>query len=257
MPGTLSGNIATAELGSSVGKEVVCTTDGAAVLVEFDHEGYVVCHWPLSYGVFDADGVDEALTVELPLVESVKIGAYDGINQVEGIGPAVVRAAEVEGAVVLEAALSGIVEGDEGTALLEEASATEEVVEFELYGVFDADGVDEALKVELPLVESVKIGVYNGIDQVEGIGPAVVRAAEVAEGAVVLEPALSGIVEGDEGTALLEEASATEEVDELELDSVVTDSGTSIVTVGELTSMIEYPVLVTVAGLGVTVTSTV
>lgn len=172
MPGTLSGNIAIAELGSSGGKEVVCTTDGAAVLVEFDHEGYVVCHWPLSYGVFDADGVDEALTVELPLVESVKIGAYDGINQVEGIGPAVVRAAEVEGAVVLEAALSRIVEGDEGTALLEEASATEEV-------------------------------------------------------------------------------------DEFELDSVVTDSGTSMVTVGELTSMIEYPVLVTVAGLGVTVTSTV
>ena len=46
--GTLSENTSTGELGSKVGSDVVCTTDRAAVLVTFDHEGYVVCHWPLS-----------------------------------------------------------------------------------------------------------------------------------------------------------------------------------------------------------------
>jgi hypothetical protein len=44
MPGTLSVNFATGELCSSVGKDVACTADGAAVLVAFDREGYVVCH---------------------------------------------------------------------------------------------------------------------------------------------------------------------------------------------------------------------
>lgn len=142
------------------------------------------------------------------------------------------------------------------------------------------------LKVGIPLVESAKVEVYEGndeveltlleevgseyevllaevltdvfeyvmIEEVEGIGTAMVVAAELVE--EELEAELREVAEVV-GAELLEEDSDTEEVEELELYSVVTGSGTSIVTVGELTSMIEYPVVVTVAGLGVTETSTV
>lgn len=44
IPGTLSAKTSTGELAFKVGIEVVCTTDGEAVLVELDQEGYVVCH---------------------------------------------------------------------------------------------------------------------------------------------------------------------------------------------------------------------
>ena len=51
-----------------------------AVLVELDQEGYVVCHWPLSYGLFEAEGVevvlDAALDVML-LVERANVGVYE------------------------------------------------------------------------------------------------------------------------------------------------------------------------------------
>lgn len=51
---------------------------------------------------------------------------------------------------------------------------------------------------------------------------------------------LRGMVDDVEGTALVEEDSAAEVVDELVLNSViVTGSGTSTVTVGELTSITE------------------
>ena len=172
----LSGNTSTGELGSSVGKEAVCTTDGAAVLVEFDHEGYVVCHWPLLYGVFDADDVGVEFNVELPLVESVKVEIYEGSDEVE-------------------------------LPLLEEVGS----------------------EYEVPLAEVLtEVFEYVIVEEVESVGTAEVAAVELSE-----------VVKDDGGTALLEEACSADEVEELELDSVVTGSGTSIVTVGELTSMME------------------
>ena len=55
----------------------------------------------------------------------------------------------------------------------------------------------------------------------------------------MLEGALRRVEDDVEETELLEESFADETVDELELDSVLPGSGVSMVTVGELTSMIE------------------
>jgi hypothetical protein len=152
--------------------------------------------------------------------------------------------------------------------------------------VFEAEAVEAALVMDVE-VECVKIEVYevdeeaalslleaveseyavllaealtkvfeDVIIEVEGVGTAMLVAAELVGDEIMLEGAPREGVEDIEGTALLED-SAAEDEDEVELDSVVTGSGTSTVTVGELTSIIEYPVEVTVAGLGVTVTKTV
>ena len=75
IPGTLSAKGSIGELGLSVGKGLVCAIDGVADLVELDQEGYVVCHWPLSYGVFEAEGVEAVLMKTA--VESVIVGAYE------------------------------------------------------------------------------------------------------------------------------------------------------------------------------------
>ena len=63
------------ELGLSVGKGLVCAIEGVTVLVELDQEGYVVCHWPLSYGVFEAECVEAVLMKTA--VESITVGVYE------------------------------------------------------------------------------------------------------------------------------------------------------------------------------------
>jgi hypothetical protein len=90
-------------------------------------------------------------------------------------------------------------------------------------------------------------------EEVENVDTAVALSAELVGDEMVLE-GLREIAEDVWGSALLDEDLAAEKVEELELISVVSGCGTSIVTVGALTSMMEYPLVVTVAGLGVTVT---
>ena len=180
MPGTLSAIISTGELGTSFRREVVCPADGVAVLVELDQEGYVVCHWPLSYGVFEAEGVDVTLEKEVP-VENVKVEVY---------------------------------EVDEGPLSLLDAVGSE-------YDVLMAEEL---------------MGVFENDIETEAVGITTLVEAELAGNDVVLEESLR---EGVEGVALLEEDSAAKVVDKLELDLVVAGSGTSTVTVGELTSTIE------------------
>jgi hypothetical protein len=161
-----------------------------------------VCHWPLSYGVFEAAGVDVVLEMVIS-VESVNVGVF---------------------------------EVDDDVAVLEIVG-----IEYEL------------------LLADVRTVVFaGGIMELEGIGVLALIGVELAEEDIVLEEGLTELAKGVEGVALLEGDSAAGAVDEGRFVLViVTGSETSTVTVGELTSMTEYPVAVTVAGLGVTVTSTV
>jgi hypothetical protein len=156
-----------------------------AALVELDQEGYVVCHWPLSYGVFEAEGVEAVLMKTA--VESLIVEVY---------------------------------EIDKETALW----------------LLDEVGIE----YEVMLVEMLAEVFVGGIIELEGAGMLILVAAALVWDGIVLEATLRGVVDDVEGTALVEEDSAAEVVDELVLDSViVTGSGTSTVTVGELTSITE------------------
>jgi hypothetical protein len=184
MPGTLSANISTGVLVSSVGRVVVCSTDGTVVLVELDQDGYVVCHCPLSYGVFDTEGVNVELNMEVP-VDGAKFAAYE-------------------------------VEEDGALLLLEIIGSEDELIVEVLTDMFE-----------------------YCIEDIEGMGTLALVAAELVGDKAVLDAPLREVVPSVVGTALFEEDFDAKGVDGLELDSVVTGSETSTVTVGGLTSMIE------------------
>ena len=182
IPGTLSANGSTGGLGFSVGRELVCAMDGTAVLVELDQDGYVVCHWPLSYGVFEAESVDLVLDMV-----AVPVEVYEVDQKVE---LSLLRDVETEYDVLL-------------------------VVEM-LAEIF------VGCTIELEYVGMLRL---------------VVR--ELDEDEVALEATLR-VVDGVERIPLLEEASAVVVGDELVLNSVIViGSGSSTVTVGELTSITE------------------
>ena len=81
MPGTLSGISSSGAFGTIVGNSKVFAIDVAAVVVVYDQDGYVVCHWPLSYVVVGVKG--EA--VELTIVDDKnwKFEVYEGKEVVE------------------------------------------------------------------------------------------------------------------------------------------------------------------------------